>query len=321
MPLFTIIIAALIVALWATEADARSARQQFSVPTARGAVLVESLGECANRTCPAVLLLSGSRGFGSPVYDEIGERLRAAGLKPYLVHILSARDLDAIARAGGARARIAYYAQRFPDWISAVQSVAASLKAQPLHGGRLGLLGVSLGAQITAAVSAGPSPVDALVLVDGGLPPGSSQPVKSWPPLLLIWGSADQTFPLSIGRDCSDRLGGSAGRSPSISMMAARMIFSCAPEPATPPQLTAARPISWPRICRDRAGCAGTISAAGVAGRSGLEIRRRHRECRPRLSPPCSNPRPASRPHSSSRPGAAPAPGPTSVFVSRASCS
>ncbi|WP_244488669.1 dienelactone hydrolase family protein [Bosea sp. Leaf344] len=169
--------------------------------TARGAALVESLGDCANRTCPAVLLLSGSRGFGSPVYDEIGERLSASGLKPYLVHILSARDLDTIGRAGGARARIAYYAQRFPDWISAVQSVAASFKAQPRHGGRLGLLGVSLGAQIAAAVSAGPSPVDALVLVDGGLPPGSSQPVRSWPPLLLIWGSADQTFPLSIGRD------------------------------------------------------------------------------------------------------------------------
>jgi hypothetical protein len=62
--------------------------------------------------------LSGSRGFEAPVYDEIGQTFRAAGLNAYLVHVLSATDLDAIAKAGSARARIAYYAQRLPGWIS-----------------------------------------------------------------------------------------------------------------------------------------------------------------------------------------------------------
>jgi dienelactone hydrolase len=188
-----------------------ASRQQFTVPTPAGRVLVESFDNCANATCPAVVILSGSKGFGASVYDEIGQMLRAVGLNAYLVHVLSAADLDAIATAGNARARIAYYAQRLPDWTSAVQSVAAYLENQPRHGGKVGLLGISLGAQIASAASAGRSDIDALVLVDGGFPNGYSQPVRSLPPLLLIWGSADRTFPLSLGSELqriAQQLGG-----------------------------------------------------------------------------------------------------------------
>lgn len=177
-----------------------ASRQQFTVPTPAGRVLVESFGNCANATCPAVVILSGSKGFGASVYDEIGQTFRTAGLNAYLVHVLSAADLDAIATAGNARTRIAYYAQRLPGWTSAVQGVSAYLESQPRHGGKVGVLGISLGAQIASAASAGRSDIDALVLVDGGFPNDYSQPVRSLPPLLLIWGSADRTFPLSIGR-------------------------------------------------------------------------------------------------------------------------
>ncbi|MDX3929595.1 MAG: dienelactone hydrolase family protein [Shinella sp.] len=98
-----------------------------------------------------------------------------------------------------------------PDWISAVQGVAAYLEGQSRHGGKVGVLGVSLGAQIASAASVGRVDIDALVLVDGGLPNGYSQPVGSLPPLLLIWGSADRTFPLSIARELqrtAQQLGG-----------------------------------------------------------------------------------------------------------------
>ncbi|WP_235784238.1 alpha/beta hydrolase [Brucella anthropi] len=64
---------------------------------------------------------------------------------------------------------------------------------------------------MASAASAGRSDIDALVLVDGGFPNGHSQPVRSLPPLLLIWGSADRTFPLSIGRELqrtAQQLGG-----------------------------------------------------------------------------------------------------------------
>ncbi|NTF05786.1 dienelactone hydrolase family protein [Agrobacterium rubi] len=211
MRLFNIIIATLAISFLPAGANAQSSRQRFTMATDSGGVLVESFGSCANATCPAVVILSGSKGFVAPVYDEIGQSLRAAGLNAYLVHVLSAADRDAIAKAGSARARIAYYAQRLPDWISAVQGVAAHLEGQPRHGGKVGVLGISLGAQIASTASVGRADIDALVLVDGGFPNGYSQPVRSLPPLHLIWGSADRTFPLSTGRELqrtAQQLGG-----------------------------------------------------------------------------------------------------------------
>lgn len=177
-----------------------SSRHQFTITTRGGPILIESFGGCAKARCPAVVILSGSRGFAAPAYDEIGGRFQAAGLSAYLVHVLSKDDLDAIRMAGSVQTRLAYYARRMPDWTSSVLSVVTQLREQPRHGGKLGVMGISLGAQIASAASAGRSDIDALVLVDGGFPSGYSQSVHSFPPLHLIWGSADRTFPLSIGR-------------------------------------------------------------------------------------------------------------------------
>lgn len=211
MHLLNLILATLILAFLPASIDARSQRQHFIVQTASGGILVEHFGDCANETCPAVLILSGSKGFSAPAYSEIGQRLHAAGMNAYLVHLLSTDNLNAIATAGSAQARIAYYARRLTDWISAVHGVVAYLNAQPRHDGKVGLLGISLGAQIASAASAGCTDIDALVLVDGAFPNGYSQPVRSLPPLLLIWGSADRTFPLSTGKELqrmAQRLGG-----------------------------------------------------------------------------------------------------------------
>ena len=182
-------------------ATAASAREKFFVPTPAGEIAVERFVDCSEATCPAVMILSGSRGFGASIYDKIGQTFRTAGLDAYLVHVLTSSDLDVIANANGARARIAYYADRLEGWMSDVSAVAAYLKSQPQHGGKLGLLGISLGAQIASAASTGHTDIDTLVLVDGGFPNGYSQQVEILPPLLLIWGSDDQTFPLSIGVD------------------------------------------------------------------------------------------------------------------------
>lgn len=77
----------------------------------------------------------------------------------------------------------------------------SNLDGQPRHGGRVGILGISLGAEIASSASVGTTDVDALVLVDGGFPNGYSHIIDALPPLHLIWGSADRTFPLSIGQE------------------------------------------------------------------------------------------------------------------------
>ncbi|MGO7964834.1 GNAT family N-acetyltransferase [Rhizobium ruizarguesonis] len=43
-----------------------------------------------------MLILSGSKGFAAPAYDEIGRAFKAAGLNAYLVHVLSPGDLGAM---------------------------------------------------------------------------------------------------------------------------------------------------------------------------------------------------------------------------------
>lgn len=192
-----------------------ASRQQFSVQTPAGAVVVEHFAQDANTQRPAVIILSGSRGFTSPAYDEIGQVFGAAGLDAYLVHLLSPADLKAIANAGNASARIRYYAKRLPDWLASMQAVIADLGARPRHAGKVGVLGISLGAQTAAAVAAstGRSNIGALVLVDGGFPNDSPPPQHALPPLQLIWGSADRVFPLSTGQkllQTAQTLGGTA---------------------------------------------------------------------------------------------------------------
>lgn len=187
-------------------------RRQFVVAAANGKVLVEGFSSGSGPARPAVIILSGSKGFASSAYDALGRRFEAAGLDAYLVHVLSASDLEAIAGAGNARARIDYYATRLPDWVAAVRGVVSYLDKQPRHAGKVGVLGISLGAQIAAAAVSETAGVDALVLVDGAFPNGYSKPVRALPPLHIAWGGADRVFPVSTARDLQQRaweLGGS----------------------------------------------------------------------------------------------------------------
>ena len=134
------------------------------MPAPSGDIEVERFGNCSEAICPAVLILSGSRGFGASAYDEIGQEFPATGLNAHLVHVLTQADLDVIAKADGARARISFYAERREDWMAGAGSVAAYLEGRPRHGGKVGVLGISLGAQIAAAASSGQTNIDALVL-------------------------------------------------------------------------------------------------------------------------------------------------------------
>src|SRR5688500_17003096 len=115
MPAFAPMLAVifLLLAIGGALADGR---QQLTLPTANGQIAIERVVAPCSQPRPAVLILSGSKGFASSAYDEIGRNLAEAGLDAYLVHILSPADLDAIKSAGSAAARIAYYSKRMPGW-------------------------------------------------------------------------------------------------------------------------------------------------------------------------------------------------------------
>ncbi|HKT29358.1 dienelactone hydrolase family protein [Dyella sp.] len=176
-------------------------RQSFPLNSSTGKLLIECFSTCSDVTRPAVLILSGSKGFGAPAYDDIGQTFRDEGLNAYLVHYLNPKDLDAIEKAGSSHARETYYATRQSAWISDISDAILYFKNRPHQVGNVGVVGISLGAEMAAATSANRKDIGALVIVDGGFPDGYSQPVHALPPLLLIWGSDDHAFPLSIGID------------------------------------------------------------------------------------------------------------------------
>jgi hypothetical protein len=69
-------IVVLFILVFATGANAQPSRQQFTVPTPSGGVLVESFGNCANATCPAVLILSVAGALEHPFMTRSGRRSR-----------------------------------------------------------------------------------------------------------------------------------------------------------------------------------------------------------------------------------------------------
>lgn len=149
---------------------------------------------------PAVVILSGSKGFGSSAYAGIETALDRVGLDVVELHVLTTADMDIVAKAGGARNRIAYYATRMPRWIEVVRAAVDQLNSDPRHTGRVGLLGISLGAHIAAAAAADREDIRALALVDGGTPDGYGRSPRRLPPLSLVWGGADRVFPVATAR-------------------------------------------------------------------------------------------------------------------------
>lgn len=159
---------------------------------------------------PAVLVLSGTRGFGAKAYKRLANTLNAAGIDAFFVHFLSEEDIAEIERAASVASRKAIYARRWDEWMASVRAAVETIETRPLYRGRLGLLGVSLGAAVATAAAADNPRVAALVAIDGSASEDALDKAKSIPPLLAIWGSADQLFSVAMGerlRDVASALG------------------------------------------------------------------------------------------------------------------
>ncbi len=161
-------------------------------------VKVETFGSGQNGPRPVVVILSGSKGFASPAYDGIARQFSGAGIDVYLAHLLTADDLDQINSLQGAKQRIDYYEKRRKDWIGNTAKLLTSLGKRREYQGRIGLLGISLGAESAALTTSSGAPADAVVLVDGA--PSHKIPLAKTPAFKLIWGSQDTVFPLNTGQ-------------------------------------------------------------------------------------------------------------------------
>ncbi|MBF2716022.1 alpha/beta hydrolase [Agrobacterium vitis] len=182
-----------------------NARQTVIVKTTQGDIAIETFERRAPQKRPAAIILSGSKGFRSAAYDDLAQSLDKAGLDAYLVHAVSDADLTAIGHAKGAAGRIQYYTSHIARWSAAVRDVLLFLKRQSPENRKIGVLGISLGAQIAITATVNRQAANALVLVDGGFPAGYSQSVRTAPPLLVVWGSEDRVFPVSMARALSEQ--------------------------------------------------------------------------------------------------------------------
>ncbi|MBN7808714.1 dienelactone hydrolase family protein [Agrobacterium rosae] len=173
-----------------------NARDTINVHTVISEFQVERFAKREEEGRPAVIVLSGSKGFGSPAYDKIGQTFMEAGLDVYLAHLLSPKDLNSIATAGDSKARIEYYDERRRTWNAELSQLVSMLRSQG-YTGRIGVLGISLGAETAAIAVSQNVSADAVVLVDGV--PAANQTLSSGKttPFHLIWGSDDRVYPVS----------------------------------------------------------------------------------------------------------------------------
>jgi carboxymethylenebutenolidase len=173
---------------------------------------------------PADVILSGSKGFASPAYDGIARQFSSAGIDVYLAHLLTADDLHQINSLQGAKQGVDYYEKRRKDWIGNTVKLLTALGKRPEYHGRIGVLGISLGAESAALAISSGAPSNAVVLVDGA--PSHTPHSAKTPPFKLIWGSHDTVFPLATGAALRARgqQGGRTGHAECLSRRS-RLLF------------------------------------------------------------------------------------------------
>lgn len=149
----------------------------------------------------AVVVLGGARGYESDAYRLLGEALNSKGIDMFLVHFVSSADVTAMESAGSSGGRIAYYGTRMKEWRETVKMTVSEIAGHSRYRqGKIGVLGVSLGAMPVLAETANSSTIAASVAVDGGFPATFKTAIRSMPPFLAVWGSNDRVFSVATGR-------------------------------------------------------------------------------------------------------------------------
>jgi carboxymethylenebutenolidase len=163
------------------ESLGRSVRVDAFVPEGRGS------------RYPAAIVLHGSSGIhlmGGSGAQRYAEALAQRGIAAYVVHYFDGTDTFSADDETEAR--------EYWRWVRVVKDAVGWVRARPeVRPGRVGLLGVSLGAYVAVGAAATDPRVSRVVLVSGGLEPGIADSVRRFPPTLLLHGTADDEVPVA----------------------------------------------------------------------------------------------------------------------------
>jgi carboxymethylenebutenolidase len=137
---------------------------------------------------PAVIALHGAGGNVSGMERYAG-MLAVQGFAVYVLHYFDRTGIESADKATIMR--------NFPLWMKTLWDAISFVETQPpVDGGRIALLGFSLGAYLSLANSAIDHRVKAVVEFFGGMPKEMNFFMRRLCPVLILHGEADATVPV-----------------------------------------------------------------------------------------------------------------------------
>ncbi|MBZ6077792.1 dienelactone hydrolase family protein [Microvirga puerhi] len=165
------------------------ARRSFS--SGEKDIAVDVFEPTRNMPRPAIVMLHGADGLGSNArYHEGAMAIAASGYQVHLVHYLD--------RTGERRASFSTLFQNFTPWTETVQDALAWVSERAeIDPGKVGLIGISLGAALGLSVASADPRIKALVSFFGPLPQGAISHDAHLPPTLILHGAMDPIVPVA----------------------------------------------------------------------------------------------------------------------------
>ena len=152
-------------------------------------ISVEQFLPKSSKPAPIVIALHGSGGTPEGGAGQYGRALAGQG---YIV--LVAHYFD---RTGHTWAAPHEIQPNFETWMETVRDAVSYALTLPNNNGKVGLLGMSLGAYLALSVAVSDARVHAVVDFFGGLPDVLIPQVNHMPPVLILHGEADHTVPVA----------------------------------------------------------------------------------------------------------------------------
>ena len=155
---------------------------------------------------PAVLLLHGSGGNTGFWFDRIAPIVTRLNLAVFAVHYFDSTG-DAFAQPSQLADGL-----HVPQWLATARAALQHIAENPaVDAGRIGLLGISLGAFMSLALGTesgeGIPRISAIVDISGGLiEPWASRATSRFPPTLILHGDVDTVVPVENALTLAARL-------------------------------------------------------------------------------------------------------------------